>query len=67
MDLPQNRLLGERHQASSTTLLLWHDYQRFVDIRVNRYIHRGTQSHRVEANVDEEISVQDQQMKLTIQ
>lgn len=67
MDLTQNRLLGERHRASSTTHRLWRDFQRFVDTRVSPYIHPGTLSQRVEVSVDEEISALDQQTKLTIQ
>jgi hypothetical protein len=66
MDLPHNRLLGERHRASSTTHHLWHDFQQFEGTRVSRFIRRETSSQQ-EANVDAAINVLDRQTKLIIQ
>lgn len=68
MDLPQNRLLGERRRASSTMHRSWHDFQPFDDTRVNRYIHRETLNQLVAVNVEiERINVPDQRTKLIIQ
>lgn len=53
MDLPQNRLLGERHRASNTMHRLWRDYRPFVDIKVNHCIHREILNLLVEVNVAE--------------
>lgn len=66
MDLPHNRLLGERLRASSTTHRSWRDFQQYEGTRVNRSIHRETLSQR-EANVDAAINVLERQTKLIIQ
>lgn len=66
MDLPQNRLLGERHRASSTTHHSWHDFQPFEGTKVSRYIHRET-LNLLAVNVDVVINVRDRRTKLIIQ
>lgn len=66
MDLPQNRLLGERHQASSTTHRSWRDFQPFEGTRVNRFIHQET-LNQLAVNVDVVINVRDRRTKLIIQ
>lgn len=67
MDLPQNRLLGERRRASSTMHRSWPDFPRFADIRVNLSTHRAISSQPAAVSVAVETSVLDQQMKLIIQ
>lgn len=67
MDLPQNRLLGERRRASSTMHRSWRDFQPFDGTRVNRCIHRAISSHPAVVNVAEVTNVPDHRMKLIIQ
>lgn len=66
MDLPQNRLLGEHHRASSTMHHLWRGFQPFEGTRVNRFIHQGT-LNQLAVNVDVVINVRDRRTKLIIQ
>lgn len=67
MDLTQNRLLGERRRASSTTHRSWRDFQLSDDTRVNRCIHLATLSQPAVVNVAEVTNVPDHRMKLIIQ